>query len=101
MCLTFVPGKIMEQILLKALLRYMENKDEVIGGNQYGFNKGKSFLMNLMASFDRVTVSVDKGRATDIYPDLCKAFDIVLHNILVTKLEKNGYGRWTTCWIRN
>jgi len=28
-----VPGKKTEQILLKALLRNMENKDEVTGGN--------------------------------------------------------------------
>ena len=46
-------------------------------------------------------MSVDKGRAIDvIYFSLCKAFDTVSRDIVVTKLEKNGFDEWITSWIR-
>lgn len=56
-----------------------------MGDIQHGFTKGKSCLKNLVVFCNGVIGLVSKGRATDnIYLGLCKAFDTVLNNILVS-----------------
>ena len=96
--LTSVPGKVMEQLVLDAISKQLEEK-KVIRSSQHGFTKGKSCLTNLVAFYDVITGWVDEGRAVDVvYLDFSKAFDTVSHNILVMKLRKCGIDEWTVRW---
>ena len=59
-------------------------------------------MTNLVVFYDVVTGWVGGGRAVDVvYLDLNKVFDIVSHDILVTKLRKCGIDECTVKWVEN
>ncbi|CAM4563207.1 unnamed protein product, partial [Lepidochelys kempii] len=97
--LTSVPGKIMEQVLKESILKHLGER-KVIRNSQHGFTKGKSCPTNLIGFYDEITGSVDEGKAVDVlFLDFSKAFDMVSHSILASKLKKYGLDEWTIRWI--
>ncbi|KAK4821017.1 hypothetical protein QYF61_012046, partial [Mycteria americana] len=99
--LTSVPGKLMEQIILSAITRHVEN-NQGIKPSQHGFRKGRSCLTNLISFYDKVTRLVDEGKAVDVvYLDFSKAFDTVSHSILLEKLAAHGLDGCTLRWVKN
>ena len=98
--LTSVPGKVMEQIVLRETMMHLRD-NQGIRPRQNGFTKGRSCLTNVISFYDLVTSLVDEGKAVDVaYPDFSKAFDTVYHSIL-QKLAARGLDRYTLGWVRN
>ncbi len=99
--LTSVTGKVMEQIVLREIMRHVRD-GWGIRPSQHGFMKGRSCLTNLISFYDQVTHLLDEGKAVDVvYLDFSKAFDTVSHSILLGKLAACGLGRYTLLWIKN
>ncbi|KAK4830250.1 hypothetical protein QYF61_009317 [Mycteria americana] len=99
--LTSVLGKLMEQIILSAITRHVEN-NQGIRPSQHGFRKGRSCLTNLISFYDKVTRLVDEGKSVDVvYLDFSKAFDTVSHGILLEKLAAHGLDGCTLRWVKN
>ncbi|TRZ17464.1 hypothetical protein HGM15179_009647 [Zosterops borbonicus] len=67
-----------------------------------GFIKGKSFLICLVVFYDGMIPPMGKGRTTGvIHLGCCEPLDMVPCNILLCKLDRDGFDSWTLKWIRN
>ncbi|KAK4806134.1 hypothetical protein QYF61_001057, partial [Mycteria americana] len=89
----------MEQVLLEIITKQMK---QVIGKSQHRLTKGKPCLTNLITFYNKITFSVDMGRAVDtVYLDFSKAFDTVSHSFLLDKLARCRLDGWYVRWVGN
>lgn len=99
--LTSIIGKLLETILKNQIYEYIEEND-IVPPNQHGFRSHHSCTTNLIQFFDPITKILDRGKPVDmIYFDFKKAFDLVPHCILITKLHRFGIRGKLLSWIQD
>ncbi len=99
--LTSVCVKSLERIITKFVYEYA-NSHLLFNNDQYGFRPGRSPEDQLILAYNDITLWIDQGYIVDVILfDFCKAFDVVQHDILITKLHCLGIRGNLLDWIRD
>ncbi|BHF66458.1 hypothetical protein SprV_0200947500 [Sparganum proliferum] len=99
--LTSICCKIMEKIIKKALMQFLE-QHHLLSDAKHGFRSGTSCLTNLLFMLERWTKARDEGNVVHAnYIDFKKAFDSVPHQCLLRKLRNVGIRGRLLVWIQS
>ena len=98
-------SKILEKIIAIWLVNHLEI-NKLLFNNQFGFLRNHSTVHNLTQLVNKITKEInDKNFVIGIFLDLKKAFDVVPHDILLTKLKNLGLAghelKWFTSYLDN
>ena len=94
-------SNIFERFLFNQLYEYFDRNDLLIQ-HQYGFRKNHSTEVAAMELIDRVANLLELGKIPfNLYIDLSRAFDVLSHDILLSKLEIYGLNELTIKLIKN
>lgn len=92
-------AKILDNMIAKYMQKFFE---KIISPMQHGFVKGSSTLTNLSIFTNYLYESfADQTQVDCIYIDFKKAFDLVDHSLLITKLYRYGVPKCIIIWIQN
>ena len=97
--LTSVCCKVMERLISAHITEFLDHNG-LLSNRQFGFRKGRSTEDQLLLTYGGVVSEVDRGQVVDmIFLDFSKAFDLVSHSLLLTKLSCLGFSAGVTRWI--
>ena len=93
-------SKLLESLIYNKIIEFMRKS---ISCHQFGFQKHKSTLQQLLLYFNDLCIS--KSPVDTIYLDFTKAFDSISHNKLLLKLWSIGINgnlwQWFACYLNN
>ena len=90
--------KIMERIIKDEMTNHL-SINNLIAKDQHGFIKLKSCVTNLLETLDVITEALNIGfYAVIIFLDFEKAFDKVIHSLLLLKLTGYGFDTKIVSW---
>ena len=101
--LTSVPCKLLEHIICRHLMKHLET-NKILTNLNHGFRSGYSCEshVQLLTTINDSLKEHDKGHQVDVATlDFSKAFDTVLHNKLLYKLDQYEIKGSIHTWLRN
>ena len=98
--LTSVVCKAMERLIMRPINEYLST-NSLINANQFGFRSGHSTADQLLLTYNNISIFTDSGKTVDlVFFDFMKAFDKVIHNIVLDKLTFIGVSPELVGWIK-
>ena len=99
--LTSIICKSLEALIRDYIMEYML-RNKLFTSRQYGFLSGRSISLQLLEVLDKWTEALDEGNSIDaIYMDFRKAFDVVPHKRLISKLKSYNLNQQIINWIQS
>ena len=97
--ITSVVCKTLERIIVSKIMEHLESNN-LLSEEQYGFRSGRSTTDQLLLTYEYVSEQVDKKGTVDlVFFDFEKAFDKVMHFVLLRKLSDLGIDGKILHWI--
>ena len=94
-------SKVIERAIFMQIVEYM-NSNDLFHPNHHGFRAGHSTTTAMIQMYDSWVQAVDKGELTGVCMlDMSAAFDVVDHEILLSKLKLYGFDEKALQWVGN